>query len=67
MIDPFAQRSLDLHNVSLLRALPMALLNWLARENSQNQSVIGNSELALIYTPAEMNGLRSLSETQRDE
>jgi hypothetical protein len=67
MFDPFAQKSLDVHSVALLRALPMALLSWLARQNSQTQSVLGDSDKALMQTPAEFNGVRALSETRRDE
>ena len=67
MFDPFAQRSLDVHNVSLLRALPMALITWLARQTSQSHTVLGGSDNAMTYTPAEVNGVRALSETQRDD
>ncbi len=67
MFDPFAQKALDVHNVSLLRALPMALLSWLARQSSQSQTVVGETDKSLVYTPAEVDGLRALSETRRDD
>ena len=44
----------------------MALLNWMARQMSQSHTVLGDSDKTL-YTPGEMNGLRTLSETQRND
>ena len=67
MFDPFAEKAFDVHSAALLRALPVALLSWLARQSSQSHTVLGESDKALVCTPAEINGLRALSETQRDD
>ncbi len=67
MFEPFTEKAFDAHSAALLRALPMALLTWLAQAASQSQTVLGDSDKAFVYTPAEMNGLRTLNETQRDE
>ncbi|HEV8384172.1 MAG TPA: hypothetical protein VGQ11_04810 [Candidatus Acidoferrales bacterium] len=67
MFEPFAEKAFDVHSASLLRALPMALLMWLARQSSQTQTVLGASDTALMQTPTEINGLCALSKTQRDE
>lgn len=67
MFDPFAEKAFDAHSVALLRALPVALLSWLARQSGQSHTVLGDSDQTLVYTPAEINGLRALSEIQREE
>ncbi len=67
MFDPFAEKAFDAHSAALLRALPMAVMSWLARQSSQCHSVLGDSDRMSIQTPAEMQGLRTLSETQRDK
>ena len=67
MFEPFAEKAFDAHSASLLRALPMALLTWLARVNWQTQSVLGGSDRALMQTPEELNGIRALAETPREE
>jgi hypothetical protein len=64
MFEPFSERAFDAQNMALLRALPMALLNWLARQASHSQSVLGDNGKTLVYTPAEFDGLRALNETQ---
>ena len=64
MFDPFGEKALDVQNVTILRALPLALLGWLARQASHNQSVLGDNARTLTYTPAEFDGLRALNETQ---
>ena len=64
MFDPFGEKALDVQNMAILRALPLALLGWLARQASHNQSVLGDNGRTLMYTPAEINGLRALNETQ---
>jgi hypothetical protein len=64
VIDPFGEKALDVQNMAILRALPLALLGWLARQASHNQSVLGDNGRTLTYTPAEFDGLRALNETQ---
>ena len=66
MFDPYAEKAFDAHSAALLRALPMALLNWMARQMSQSHTVLGDS-VKTLYTPGEMNGLSTLSETQRND
>lgn len=67
MMDPFAERVLDVHSVAVARALPLALMSWLARHMARTHTVLGEGGETLVYTPAEMNGLRALQETKRDE
>ncbi|MBI3663495.1 MAG: hypothetical protein HY234_10670 [Acidobacteria bacterium] len=67
MFDPFAEKAFDVHSVAMLRALPVALMSWLARQRAQTHTVLGDSDETLVYTPAEMNGLRALNETRREE
>ena len=67
MFDPYAEKAFDAHSAALLRALPMALLNWMARQVSQSHTVLGDSDKTLVYTPSEIDGLRKLSETQRND
>jgi hypothetical protein len=67
MFEPSTEKAFDVHNVALLRALPMALLGWLARQASHNQSVLGDNGRTLTYTPAEIDGLRALNETQNKD
>jgi hypothetical protein len=67
LFDPFAEKAFDAYSVALLRALPMALLSWLARQMSQNHTVLGDSQRTLLYTPAEIEGLRALNETRQKD
>ncbi len=67
MFEPFAEKAFDAHSAALLRALPMAVLSWLAMQMSQSHTVLGDSHKTLVYTPAEIDGLRALSETRREE
>lgn len=67
MFDPFAEKAFDAHSVALLRALPAAVLSWLARQMSRSHTVLGDSHHTLLYTPAEINGLRALQETRRKD
>ena len=67
MFEPFAEKAFDARSVALLRALPLALLSWLARQTSQNHTVLGDSQRTLLYTSAELEGLRALNETQRKD
>ena len=64
MFEPFSEKAFDAHNMALLRALPLALLSWLARQASHSQSVLGDNGKTLVYTPAEFESLRALNESQ---
>ena len=67
MFDPMGEKALDVQNVALLRALPLALLGWLAKQASHNQSVLGDNGRTLTYTPAEIDGIRALNEAQNKD
>lgn len=52
---------------TVVRALPMTLLFWLARRAAGGHTVLGDEAVPAVYTPQEMRGLRTLNEVPREE